>query len=173
MHKARQVCEAAKVARRRMLRRGVCLHALYIWMCVCVCVCVRVCMNACVYAQTRGKFARVLKQRWKRRLEEGYVYLCVCMCVCKFVCVYTFVHECMCVCTTVRQVRKGAHGAREEDDRKRGMYACIACVYVCMYICMYFYITRRACMRRGVTNAMHTYPSSPALQCIHAHLSSS
>jgi len=79
----------------------------------------------------------------------------------------------MYVSTKVRQVREGAHAAREEEDRKRGMYACIACMYVCMYICMYVYMTRCACMRRGVPNAMHTYPSSPALQCIHAHLSSS
>jgi len=81
---------------RRMLRRVVCLHALCIWMCVCVCVCVRVCMNACVYAHARGKFARVLKQRRKRRLEEGYVNLCVCMCVCKFVlCTYVCMYVCI------------------------------------------------------------------------------
>jgi len=64
---------------RRMLGRGVCLHALYVRMCVYVCVCMRVCMHVRVYAQTRGKLARVLKQRGKRRLEEGYVCVYVCV----------------------------------------------------------------------------------------------
>jgi hypothetical protein len=85
-----------------------CMHNLYIYICVYVYVCMYVCMTymICMYDPYAWSVC---------------IICMICMCICMYVCMYV----CMCVCMYVCMY-----------DLYVCTYVCL-CVYVCMYVCMH------------------------------------